>query len=78
MANLRQPITPERVERVASKLGLLERQVLALSAGEHRGRDEIAERLGIPAEEADRLLAEALVKLHRALEREERPWWKFW
>ncbi|HEX5184982.1 MAG TPA: sigma factor-like helix-turn-helix DNA-binding protein [Allosphingosinicella sp.] len=78
MARLSQPITPARIERAARKLGPLERDILMLSAREKLGRDEIAARLDLTPEQVDRLLAEALVKLHRALERQERPWWKLW
>ena len=78
MARLRQPITPARLERAARKLGPLERDVLMLSAGEKLRRDEIAARLDLPPEQVDGLFATALVKLHRALERQERPWWKLW
>lgn len=78
MAKLRQPITPARIARAARKLGPLERDVLMLSAREKLGRDEIAARLDLTPKQVDRFLAEALVKLHRALERQERRWWKFW
>jgi DNA-directed RNA polymerase specialized sigma24 family protein len=78
MARLRRRITPERVKRAASMLRPLQRRVLSLSAGEGLASDEIARRMGLTAERVDRLLVEALVSLHRALERQERPWWRFW
>jgi RNA polymerase sigma factor (sigma-70 family) len=68
-----------RVERAASKLSALEREVLVLSAREGLSNQRIAERLGIETVEVERLLASALIKFDRALRRQEqRPWWRFW
>jgi DNA-directed RNA polymerase specialized sigma24 family protein len=78
MATGRQPITPERVKRAAARLPHLHRPVLTLSAGERLGAQEVAQRLGLTVEVVDRLLVEALVRVHRILERQERPWWRFW
>ena len=78
MARDRQSVTFERLERAASSLRPAEREVLVLSAGERLSNDEIAARLGITPEAAERLLAEALYQLDVALERQERPWWRFW
>lgn len=74
----RPAVTPERVEQAAKCLRPLEREVLVLSARERLSNDEIALRLGIEPQEARRLLAKALIRLDRALERQERPWWRFW
>jgi RNA polymerase sigma factor (sigma-70 family) len=78
MARDRPTATPERLEKAAACLCALEREVLILSAGERLSNEEIAERLGVSTEAAERLLAKALRKLDRAIERLERPWWKFW
>lgn len=78
MANNRPEPTPERIEQAAKGLRPDEREVLALSAGERLSYAEIAGRLGISSEEVERLLARALRKLDRALERQQRPWWRFW
>jgi len=78
MAKDRQELAPERLEKAASSLRPLEREVLILSAREQLSNTEIAERLGISPEEAERLLAGALRRLDRALERPARPWWRFW
>ena len=67
-----------RVERAAAALSPLEREVLVLSAGRGMRNDEIAARLGISERRAERLLARALRKCARALERQEPPWWQFW
>ena len=68
----------ERLERAAAKLRPIEREVLVLSAREGLSNDEIAARLGITLPEAERLLARALCRLDQALERQKRPWWRFW
>ena len=78
MASDRPPLTLERLERAVIGLRPLEREVLALSAGERLSNEQIAERLGITASAVERLLARALRKLDRALERQARPWWRFW
>ena len=78
MARDRPPLTPERLEKAAARLRPVEREVLVLSAREHLRNDEIAARLGITTEAAERLLATALCRLDRALERQERPWRRFW
>jgi len=67
----------ERLERAAARLRPLEREVLVLSARYGLRTDEIAERLGISSRRAERLLATAIRKFDRALEREARPWWRF-
>ena len=71
-------VTPEQVEKATARLRPLEREVLFLSARERLSNDEVAARLGITTKVAERLLANALCKLDRALERQGRPWWKFW
>lgn len=67
----------ERVERAASALSPLERQVLALSAGRRLQNAEIAARLGISERRAERILAHALRKFDRSME-DRSPWWRFW
>lgn len=78
MTKDRPELTPERLEDAAKSLRPIERQVLILSAREGLSNDEIALRLGIEPQAAERLLADALLRLDRALERQERPWWRFW
>jgi RNA polymerase sigma factor (sigma-70 family) len=78
MAKLRRPEEVERLEAAVSRLRPLERQVLLLSASEGLRTGELAARLGITPRAAERLLAKALRKLDRALERLGRPWWHFW
>ena len=78
MAEDTPPITTERIARAASRLRAEEREALLLGAREHLTNGEIAARLGISAEEAEALVARALLKIERALRRQERPWWRFW
>ena len=78
MARDRPSVTLDQIERAASSLRPIEREVLVLSAREHLSNGEIAARLGITAGAAERLLARALCRLDRALERQRRPWWRFW
>ncbi|HEY5723795.1 MAG TPA: hypothetical protein VIT45_15900 [Allosphingosinicella sp.] len=78
MANDCAPIDAGRIERAARCLSSCEREVLLLSASEKLGLDAVADRLGLSLSEAQRLLADALCKLDRALARQERPWWRFW
>lgn len=69
MVRDRPPVTLDRLEKAASSLRPIEREVLVLSARERLSRGEIAERFGISPEAVERLLAKALCKLDRALER---------
>lgn len=78
MASDRPIPTPERLDQAAKSLRPIEREVLVLSARERLSNDEIALRLGIEPQEAERLLAKALLRLDRALARQERPWWRLW
>jgi RNA polymerase sigma factor (sigma-70 family) len=73
-----QPVDADRIHRAARKLRPIERQVLVLSSADGLRNEEIAERLGIGTRAAERLLAKALCKLDRALEGQDRPWWRFW
>ena len=61
--------TLERLEAAARDLRRNERAVLELAAGSGMSNAAIAERLGLPVHVAERLLARALRKLDRAIER---------
>jgi len=66
------------VRRAASALRPDEREVLRLSAAEGLSNVEIGARLGLSTDEVVRLLARALLSFGKALERQERPWWRLW
>ena len=68
----------ERVALAAAALSALEREILVLSAGHRLRNAEIAARLGLTERRVERLLATALRKFDRALERQERRWRSFW
>jgi len=68
----------DQFQRAASKLRPIEREVLFLRAGERLGYEDIAARLGISVAEVEGHLADALYHLELHLERQERPWWRFW
>lgn len=78
MARDRPSVPLDRLERAAASLRPIEREVLILSAREGLSNAEIGQLLGITSRKVERLLANALFKLDRALERQERPWWKLW
>jgi len=78
MPSDRPPVVLEQLENAVSTLRPIEREVLVLSARERLSNREIAARLGITPQTAEHLLAKALRKFDRALERQERPWWRFW
>lgn len=78
MARDRSAMTLEQLERAASRLPPMEREVLVLSAREGLSNGDIGARLGITPEAAERLLARALCRLDGALERQRQPWWRFW
>jgi RNA polymerase sigma factor (sigma-70 family) len=68
----------QRLERAASRLAPIEREVLMLSAKEGLRYGEIAARLGISADAVKSHLADALYRLDRQLQQPKRPWWKLW
>lgn len=78
MASDRSSVALDRLERAVSSLRPVEREVLLLSARDGLSKQEIAARLGITADAAERLLARALCRIDRTLERQRRPWWRFW
>ncbi|HEY0628916.1 MAG TPA: sigma factor-like helix-turn-helix DNA-binding protein [Sphingomicrobium sp.] len=78
MATNRSSLPPGRLERAVARLRPIEREVLRLSAGLGLSNAEIAARLGLRPGKAERILARALCRLDREIERREQPWWRFW
>jgi len=68
----------ERLAWAASRLRRVEREVLALGSGEGLRNDEIAARLGMTPKAVERVLARAVRRLDRLIERPPKPWWKLW
>ncbi len=69
---------PATLAAALARLVPLERDVYVLAAVEGLGNEEIASRLGLPAAEVERSLADAICSLDRALADLDRPWWRFW
>jgi RNA polymerase sigma factor (sigma-70 family) len=67
-----------RVERAAAALSPLERELLLLSAGRRLSNAQIAARLGVSERRAERILARALRKFDRAMERRRHRRWGRW
>lgn len=67
-----------KVRRAASGLRPDEHEILRLSAAYGLSNEEIGVRLGLSNDEVVHLLARALCRFGRAIERQERPWWRFW
>lgn len=78
MTRDRSAVPLDRLERAMAKLRSIEREALVLSTRERLSNGEIAVRLGIAPEAAERLLVRALCRLDRALQRLDRPWWRSW
>ena len=73
MARDRPSVTLEQLEKAVSRLRSIEREVLVLGAREQLSNGQIAAHFGITVKAAEPLLASAICRLDRALERQERP-----
>lgn len=78
MAQKPRPPDPDRLEKAIRRLSPIEREVLFLSARDGLATTEIAARLDLPSQTVERHLADALFNLDHLLERQVRPWWRFW
>jgi len=78
MAQKPRPPDSDRLEKAIRRLSPIEREVLLLSARDGLASIEIAARLDLSSQAVERHLADALFNLDRLLERQARPWWRFW
>lgn len=79
MTSERSGIPIDRLEAALDALPEAQRRIYLLCARDGLPIAAAAERLGLEPEVAERLLADALLGLDRALLRAERPWWRrFW
>ena len=84
MAQDRPPLGLEQIEQAAQCLRPMEREVLVLSARERLSSRAIGERLGMTPRKVEHVLARAIFKLTRAIDRQERAqrrkqaWRRFW
>ena len=78
------PLSLDQLEQAAGCLRPIERQVLVLSARDRLSGCAIGARLGMTPRRVERILARAIFKLTRAIDRQERAqrrkqaWWRFW
>ena len=78
MANPRDRVHAGDLTGALESLAPIQRELLRLSTGEGLSNDEIAARTQLSIESVERQLADALIALDVCLERQNRPWWKFW
>ena len=71
-AYLRQLETAFRTLKPKHQRLILRRRVEGLSYA------EIAERLDTSVDQIERRMAQAILALDRAMDDEDRPWWRFW
>ncbi len=67
-----------RMEAIMRRLPWLTREIFLAHRLDDMPYDEIARRTGLTVGQVERHIARALVALMRGLDREQRPWWKFW
>lgn len=72
------PLHFEQLDRAFIRLRPKHQEMILLARVDGLTYAEIAERLGITMGEVERRMAGAIYSLDRALERQERPWWRFW
>jgi RNA polymerase sigma-70 factor (ECF subfamily) len=81
MAAPEEPVSPERLARLEAIVLRMPRRTREIFIA-HRVHDmsyaEIARRTGLTVRQVQRHMVRAILHLDRGLNREERPWWKFW
>jgi len=69
---------PDRMARELRRLPFLEREALLMKSRDRLTYAEIGAVLGLSAAQAEAKVASALVRLRERLDRDCRPWWRFW
>lgn len=67
-----------RIEAIMLRLPRLTREIFMAHRLDDMPYDEIARRTGLTVRQVERHMARAILALMRGLDREPRPWWKFW
>lgn len=67
-----------RMEVILHRLPRRTRDIFLAHRVEGLSYAEIAERNGLTERQVERHMVRALVRLHRALHPDPRPWWRFW
>jgi RNA polymerase sigma factor (sigma-70 family) len=68
----------ERMQAIMRRMPRLTREIFMAHRLDDMPYEEIARRTGLSTRQVEKHIAKALMHLHRGLQRELRPWWKFW
>jgi RNA polymerase sigma factor (sigma-70 family) len=72
------PALLERVEAAFRSIKPEHQRLIVMARVDGLTYSEIAERLGTSVSQVERRMAKAILALSRAMDDEERPWWRFW
>lgn len=73
------PVRLERLARAIRQLPRRQHEIFCASRFDNLSYGEIAERTGLSVEKVKDLLADALFRIMRSVDRaERRRWWQFW
>lgn len=67
-----------RIEAIVHRMPRRTRDIFLAHRVDGLSYAEIAQRTGLTARRVERHMVRALVRLHRELHPDLRPWWKFW
>ena len=68
----------ERIEQALLALPIRTRAIFLLHRVDGLSYAEIAERCGISGKQVERHIARAMLRIDRALDGIDRPWWRRW
>lgn len=72
------PAYLRKLERAFATLKPKHQRLILMRRVDGLSYAEIAERLSTSVEQVERRMAQAILALDRAMDDEERPWWRFW